>query len=317
MQETDGDATPVVPLPDGPAGVTWRRIDAGSMDAVHAIGRRIAEDETPGFPVDRSELDRSLRAAGPRTAFAVQDGEPVAYGFVVPGAAAVRLPGGVLPRAHGLGIGRRLLTWQVAQAQAAGAGPGLPMSIRQPSSAVRTAALLAHAGFRPERTFLHLRRSPGPTRPSPLPSDLRSVPFEARFDEPLRVAKNLAFADHWRSSPEDPEDWTRHQLGPWLRRDLSRLALTADDRVAGFVVAWEPGEVEDETYVSLVGTDPDRRGRGIARALLTEVVGASAEAGRPVVTLEVDADSPSGADRLYASIGFERALEAVIHGLPS
>ena len=88
-------------------------------------------------------------------------------------------------------------------------------------------------------------------------------------------------------------------------------------RVAGFVVSWEPEEVADETYVSLVGTDPERRGEGIARALLTEVVAASADAGRPVVTLEVDADSPTGADRLYASIGFERALEAVIHGLPS
>ncbi|HEY8318700.1 MAG TPA: GNAT family N-acetyltransferase [Amnibacterium sp.] len=319
MQETDGDASPVVALPDGPAGVTWRRIDAGSVDAVHAIARRIAEDETPGFPVGRSELDRSVQAAGSpgRTALAMRDGEPVAFGFVVPGAAAVRLPGGVLPAVHGLGIGRRLLAWQVAQARAVGAGPALPMGVRQPSVAVRTAALLAHAGFRPERTFLHLRRSPGAIRPAPLPADLRSAPFETRFDEPLRVAKNLAFADHWRSSPEDPEAWAQHHLGSWLRRDLSRLALTADERVAGFVVTWEPEDVTDESYVALVGTDPERRGEGIARALLTEVVAASAAAGRPVVTLEVDADSPTGADRLYASVGFERALEAVIHGLPS
>ncbi len=290
------------------------------MDAVHAIARRIADDETPGYPVGRSELDRQLEAAGSpsRTALAVREGEPVAFGFVVPGADAVRLPGGVLHAARGLGIGRRLLAWQVAQARAVGADPGRPMSVRQPSVAVGTAALLAHAGFRPERTFLHLRRSPGPTGPSPLPADLRSAPFDARFDEPLRVAKNLAFADHWRSSPEDADGWARHQLGPWLRRDLSRLALTR--RRAGWPGSWCPGSRRRSRTRPTSRSSapiPTRRGEGIARALLTEVVAASADAGRPVVTLEVDADSPTGADRLYASIGFERALEAVIHGLPS
>lgn len=317
MQHTAGQASPAS-LPVGPRGITWRRIDANSIDAAHAVARRISEVEEPGYPVERREIHRQLEAAAPAlTALAVRGGQPLAYGFVVPGPAAIRLPGGVLPEGRGRGVGRALLAWQIAQARAVGAGADLPISVRQPSAATRTAALLARTGFEPERTFLHLRRAAAPIEVPPLPTGLRSVPFEPRFDDALRVAKNRAFADHWRSRPESPDAWAQHQLGPWLRRDLSRLAVTADDGVVGFVVAWEKEETPDEVYAALVGTDPERRGQGIARALLSAAIAASASAGRTVVTLDVDARSATGADRLYASLGFARALEAIVHGLRS
>lgn len=306
-------------LPVGPGGLTWRRIAAGDLDAVHGLARSVAEADEPGNVPSRAEVAEQLAAVdlGRLSAVGIRDGRAVAFGLVlaVGFADAVRLPGGVDPAARGTGIGRALLAWQVRTARAVRPAPTTPVSARQPSGADRTAALLARQGFRPVRTFLHLRRPSAPLPVATLPAELRSIPFDARFDEPLRLVKNAAFADHWRSVPETPEGWARHQLGPALRRDLSRLAVATDGRIAGFVLAHVADEQPGEVYVALVGTDPAWRGRGVARALITEVVGAAAERGRPVAALDVDASSPTAADRLYASIGFERASEAIIHGL--
>jgi mycothiol synthase len=317
MAETEG-APQGVPLPAGPRGVSWRQILPEDLEAVHALLARITDVDEPGRPAARSDLEQQLGAVDPaaHTALAMRGDRAVAYGIVFPtGFAAVRLPGGVSPDARGEGIGHRLLAWQVAQARAVRRSPDIPISARQPSAAAATAALLAHAGFRPERIFLTLRRSSAPVVRSPLPSDLRSVPLTPEHDEPLRIAKNRAFADHWRSRPETPDGWAQHQLGPWLRRSLSRIAITEDGAIVGFVVTWAEAESPGEAYIALVGTDPGWRGRGVARALLTEVLAACTADGRPVATLEVDGASPTSADRLYASIGFERTSEAVVHGL--
>jgi mycothiol synthase len=307
-----------VALPEGPTGVIWRRITSADLPAVHALAAAIGQQDDPRNPPGRPELEQYLSAVDPDllTALAVVDDRLVAYGIVFPAGSAVRLPGGVLPEARGTGIGRRLLAWQIEAARSVRAAESVPISARQPVTADATAALLARFGFRPERAFLHLRRPASPVARSPLPAGLRMVPFDATYDEPLRRAKNRAFEDHWRSRPESPEAWARHQLGPWLRRDLSRLALAEDGVIAGFVVGWDEGPA-DELYVALVGTDPAWRGRGIARALLTHVLAASAAAGRPVAILDVDGESPTSADRLYASIGFERVSTALIHGLPA
>lgn len=305
-----------VALPEGPTGVTWRRITSADLPALHELVAAIGQRDDPGNPPGRPELEQHLSAVDPdlHSAVADVDGRLVAYGIVFPAGSAIRLPGGVAPEARGTGIGRRLLAWQIASARAVRADDSVPISARQPVTADATARLLARFGFRSERAFLHLRRPASPVARRPLPAGLRAVPFDEAYDEPLRRAKNRAFEDHWRSRPESPGAWAGHQLGPWLLRDLSRLALADDGTIAGFVVGWDEGNA-DEVYVALVGTDPAWRGRGIARALLTDVLAASAAAGRPVAVLDVDGESPTSADRLYASIGFERVSTALIHGL--
>ncbi len=49
----------------------------------------------------------------------------------------------------------------------------------------------------------------------------------------------------------------------------------------------------------------DARGRGVAKSLLHTVIADAAERGRDRVGLEVDASSPTGADGLYRSMGWE------------
>ena len=47
------------------------------------------------------------------------------------------------------------------------------------------------------------------------------------------------------------------------------------------------------------------RGRGVAKSLLHTVIADAAARDRDRVGLEVDADSPTGADGLYRSMGWE------------
>jgi len=49
---------------------------------------------------------------------------------------------------------------------------------------------------------------------------------------------------------------------------------------------------------------PLARGRGVAKGLLHTIIADAAARGRDRVGLEVDADSPTGADGLYVAMGW-------------
>ncbi len=64
---------------------------------------------------------------------------------------------------------------------------------------------------------------------------------------------------------------------------------------------------EAASYVAYIGVVGAARGRGVAKGLLRTVIADAAVRGRRRVALEVDADSPTGADRLYRGMGWETA----------
>ena len=59
------------------------------------------------------------------------------------------------------------------------------------------------------------------------------------------------------------------------------------------------------TDIEYIGVHRRARGRGVAKGLLLTVITDAAVRGRSSVGLEVDADSPTGADGLYRSLGWE------------
>ncbi|HLS41603.1 MAG TPA: GNAT family N-acetyltransferase, partial [Ornithinicoccus sp.] len=104
----------------------------------------------------------------------------------------------------------------------------------------------------------------------------------------------------------------RLRADPGHRWDHWWLA-EVDGRPAGALVASAvTGRVDvhdrpvpDASYVDYIGVHADARGRGVAKALLHAVIADAAERGRERVGLEVDASSPTGADGLYRSMGWE------------
>jgi mycothiol synthase len=303
--------------PEPVAGVRWRAGTADDVDVLTRIQQAADLVDEPGHAVARSEMAQQLAGIDPdRVVVGERRGIPVAFGMPIrPGGGPVRLRGAVAPAARALGIGRELLRFQIERARAL--EPDAPALGLRSVGDGGVAPLARRCGFHAERQFLLMRRDLGePIVAAPLAGGLRAVPFEERLDEPVRLAKNVVFRDHWQGLEDDPEEWRSRQLGPQLRRDLSRIALDADGGIAGFVLVAPTDDHPDEAYIPLVGTVRAHRGRGVARSLLTSALAAAAEEGFRASALAVDAASRTGAVRVYEKVGYSEVQRSTVWQRP-
>tara|TARA_R110002073_G_scaffold303658_1_gene472103 strand:- start:3342 stop:3818 length:477 start_codon:yes stop_codon:yes gene_type:complete len=98
----------------------------------------------------------------------------------------------------------------------------------------------------------------------------------------------LAFKDWWPALAADPE----------YRPDLCFIALDAGTgEPAGFAQCWSLGFVKD------IAVAARWRGRGLGRALMTEIFKTFQARGIYEVDLKVAAGNPSGAAHFYQSLG--------------
>ena len=119
-----------------------------------------------------------------------------------------------------------------------------------------------------------------------------------------------AFTDHFNSSEETFEEFV-HRLreDPGHRWDHWWLAELLDGdqpEACGALVGTvsDGGAGPDGSYVSYLGVLASARGRGVAKGLLHTIIADAAARDRDRVGLEVDADSSTGAHRLYTSMGW-------------
>ncbi|HEY0775710.1 MAG TPA: GNAT family N-acetyltransferase [Nocardioidaceae bacterium] len=140
-------------------------------------------------------------------------------------------------------------------------------------------------------------------------------------EDDLRTVHDIlesAFADHFNSREETFDEFIfRLREDPGHRWDHWWIAEIVDGpgepEPAGTLVGTmleggvdEKGEPQpDGSYVSYLGVLQNARGRGVAKALLNMIIADAASRGRNRVGLEVDADSPTRADALYVSMGWE------------
>jgi GNAT superfamily N-acetyltransferase len=181
---------------------------------------------------------------------------------------------------------------------------------------------LAEAGFEQTRTWLQMTRPVSAEEATTLPASREGVvvrPVE-RHDDGLPVAQDLqdvhrvleeSFQDHFSSYRESfPEFVMRLREDPGHRWDHWWLATVETDGgvfPAGALVSTvlrEDALGFEGSYVDYIGVHRRARGRGVAKALLHTAIAEAARRGRNRVGLEVDADSPTGADGLYTSMGW-------------
>jgi len=189
----------------------------------------------------------------------------------------------------------------------------------------RSRRWLAQVGYRHTRTWLQMSRpvSPGEAdlgswatiregvRVRPVATHANGLPVAADLQTVHQVLEE-SFADHFNSYRESFGEFVqRLREDPGHRWDHWWIATVEMDGVplpAGALVSsvlppdasGVPG-----SYVDYIGVHRRARGRGVAKALLFTVVADTAHRGRNRVGLEVDADSPTKAVELYASLGWE------------
>ncbi|HLU30524.1 MAG TPA: GNAT family N-acetyltransferase [Acidimicrobiia bacterium] len=252
----------------------------------------------------------------------------VAYGMIHHTTSGSRLEraivgGQVDPTMCGLGIGRRLLAWQVERAveRLRECDPALPWYVRayewewiEPAR-----RLYDRLGLRPVRWFEDMVRDLDIPLEVAVPEDIEIVDWASIDEEAGRRVTNESFADHWGSTPRDPEAWRRLLSTSDMRLDLS-FAAVADGEVVGVCINGHFPQDIDSTgridgWIEILGVTRPYRRRGVAATLIARSLEAFRSAGFTHAMIGVDADSPTGASGLYRKLGFEPLLRSVAHEL--
>jgi ribosomal protein S18 acetylase RimI-like enzyme len=296
---------------------------AGITDMFNAI--RTAAGGLPAYTATETRALISAMVTDSETDTRIvvdADGTPVAAALVCsPPAGGFRadLFGGVHPSRQGRGLGRDLLTWQVARAREIhrSTAPDAEWVADVGAMVAEESALRLYArlGFTPARYFFEMVAPTAQPPDAPLPVGLRSEPYRPELARELYEAHMEAFSDHWGFQRREFDSWRTFTVdGKDFLPELSRVAFDGEE-IASYVLSYNDASPE-RMYIGQVGTRRPWRRRGLAGALMVEVLHAAATADRQFATLDVDTDSPTGAVGVYEKVGFEVEQRDVTYHLP-
>ena len=255
-----------------------------------------------------------LEGADPRldSFLALADGAIVGFGHLwASGSDEVKFFARTHPEARGRGIGSRLLS--LCDSRAAALLPGAQRTTTTWARDASAPGLLEGHGYRPIRYFVTMEIAAGSVSEEPpdWPAGVERVRLSERPDlsGALYAAWHEAFAGHWGSEDES-------EAGFWQeRRDAKRgsafpfepaLWLLALDRgeVAGFCLCeLNTNDGESVGRVAEIGVIPAQRGAGLGLALLLDGFLELRRNGARRIVLDVDAENPTSALRLYERAG--------------
>jgi mycothiol synthase len=293
-----------------PDGLSVRRANLDDVEAAAAIVRaeEVALRGESGF--GQADLVDFWRAANLGDASWVAEQERIPVGF----AACIERDAESMCwiTVHPDLSGRGLSSWLLAHGEERALVVSSP-SLRVGALAENAAAqrLLADQGYREARRYFTMRIDLGHELERPVwPEGIGVATFRPEDARVVHAALDEAFAEEWGWHSLPFEEWREH-----------RLEAPHTD-VSLWFIAWEGAEVaavarcEDNRdgggWVGAIGVRKPWRGRGVGRALLLHAFGEFRRRGDRHVGLGVDAENPTGATRLYESVGMRVIKEDVI-----
>jgi len=172
-------------------------------------------------------------------------------------------------------------------------------------------AILEREGYTLTRVFwqMSVTLDAAPAAPE-WPEGVTVRAFEPGRDEHATFdAVEEAFSDHWGHVPRTYEQWSERFTRSDFDPTLWFLAMDGEE-IAGVVLcAHHP----DTGWVNTVGVRRSWRKRGLAMALLLHAFAEMYRRGERKISLGVDAQSLTGATRLYERAGMHPALEAAVY----
>jgi mycothiol synthase len=215
------------------------------------------------------------------------------------------------------GLGSAIVSWGLRKAQSEIhlAPEGARVTNRCQASDADTAAasVFGSLGYTKDRREIEMHiRLEGPVEILELPPSVRIRTMSGIEDLPI-VADVIsdAFKDHYgwveSSREQTMERWLNFRSMDEWDDDLVYIAEAPEGAVGVLVGVRSDGSRVDVGFVGSLGVARSWRGMGLARALLTRAFDRYQRRGMRSVALDVDADSLTGATRLYRSIGMEPA----------
>ena len=292
--------------------MTWRAIAEPDIAAVAVF---LAEDEERqtgrpsivGEPDVRSWLSRVELETGSR--ILERDGAIAALGWVEPhGEVGVGV--GVVGLDHrGGGLGSELVRWSEGRLRELDCARVHAVAIAADSAAPQ---LLAAHGYREVRRFWDMGiELVEPLEEPVVPEGMRIEVFVEAGARAFHAALEEAFADHWEHVPQTFEDWwERKRAAPDYEPSLWFLVRDGDEVAAA--VRNDPNR-HGGGLVGALGVRRAWRGLGLGKALLRQSFREFHARGMTRATLGVDAENPTGATRLYESVGMRVLSENVVY----
>jgi GNAT superfamily N-acetyltransferase len=290
-------------LPDGVTSRPLRREDAG------LVAELVAEDERwMGLQPRIGEAD--ILAWWIRTNLdedswlLEEDGRAVALGWMEAHDGVAFGGSGVRPGSKGRGLGAWLLAAQEARARELGAA-----RLHQHTMAADPTAgsLMTSHGFREARRHYEMAIELDAEPPAPeLPDGLAVDTFQDEEAREYHDAIAEAFADEWGFVSMPFEQWWE------MRKDDDKslwFVVRDGERIASYARC-EAGR-HGGGFVGMLGVRRDWRKRGLGRAMLLHSFRVFWDRGITRVTLGVDSENPTGATRLYESVGMHVESESV------
>jgi mycothiol synthase len=216
--------------------------------------------------------------------------------------------GVVHPEAKGRGIGEHLVEWSEQQLRERGV-----TRVHQVAFAGDTRApmLFAAHGYREVRRFYEMAIELDGPPPAPvLHGGFTIETFDEASLREFYEALDESFQDHWEHHTTPlAEWWKQNQDAPNF--DPTLWFLIRDGAEVAAVVRNEPNRREGG-MVAAIGVRRPWRGRGLGRALLLHTFGEFHRRGVNRISLGVDTENPTGATKLYESVGMHVELEDVV-----
>ncbi|NES07540.1 MAG: GNAT family N-acetyltransferase [Okeania sp. SIO2F4] len=234
----------------------------------------------------------------------------------------------VHPTFRGEGIEQEIIKWSEQRI----IDKSVSVKLRSDSRETQTErmALLESCGFTPNRYFLRMERSltepfPKPELPrgftleSPLSQSFSGKICQRHFLEAWVEMFNQTFIDHWNHHDLTVEQLEHEISHPHYRQDLDLVAISASDSTfAAFCSCFINSEKNQhkgmkEGKIGILGTRRGFRKCGLGKAMLLSGMQRLRDVGMDKALLGVDAENPSGANRLYESVGFHKVHTTIVY----
>ena len=220
----------------------------------------------------------------------------------------------VHPRAHQKHLEAEIIRWSEKRMRQLKKEKHLPVNLRSSSrdDLRDRCSLLEQHDFTVDRSFFTMSRPLNEEISSPqLPEGFTLRPIAGETEIKAWVdCFNQSFIDHWNH-----HELTLTTANFWFsdvfyRPDLNLVIVAPNGSIAGFSYATINPEQNNrigtkEGWIHWLGTSRNFRKMGLGKAVLLGSMQVLKNAGMDTVKLAVDADSLTGATRLYESVGFK------------
>jgi mycothiol synthase len=218
--------------------------------------------------------------------------------------------GYVHPNFQGLGIGTELVRLMEARARelvdltTQEVQVVLENSVLQSDGTARN--ILEDAGYSLARAFWRMAIDlPEPPSLPNWPDGVAMRTFLPGMERAVFDAVEEAFQDHWGHTPQNFEEWTERTRRESFDPSLWFLAMDADEIAGVALCRLRP---DNSAWVSTVAVRRPWRKQGLATALLQEAFGVLYRREVHTAALGVDAESLTGATRVYERAGMHVTL---------